>query len=98
MQMFGSTSLHCLTISHSQLLLKETYSVFMVVSPHQLTHLIKSTNSTELWKCPPRVQFVIFCGLILMTDVVGESLQEVQGTHLVRILVSNSTIPMISNS
>jgi len=97
MQMYGSTLHHFLITYHLQPSLKETFSAFMVVSHHQLTLSIKSTNLIESWKCQPKVQFVIFFGQTQMIDVVGVYHQEVLDTHLVKILVSNSTIQMISS-
>jgi len=85
MQTFGNISLDSSIICHLQVLLKETFSAFMVVFLHQLIHLIKLTNLIELWKCQQKVQFVISYGQTQMTDVVGVYLQEELDTHSVKI-------------
>ena len=93
----GSTSHLSSTTYLSLLLSKETSSASMVVFLHLSTPSIKSTNSTESWKCQLKVQSVISYGLILMTDAVGVYLQEVLVTHLDKISVNNLTIQMIWN-
>jgi len=93
----GNTSLLSSITFLLLLLLKETFSAFMVVFLHPLILSIKLTNLIESWKCQLKDQFVISCGLTQMTDVVGVYLQEVQVTLSDKISVNSLIIQMISS-
>jgi len=91
----GNTSLLFSITFLLQLLLRETFSAFMVVFLHPLILSIKLTNLIESWKCQLKDLFVISFGPTQMIDVVGVSLQEVQATLSDKISVSSSIIPTI---
>lgn len=94
MQMYGLPSHLFSIIFHLLQLLKVAFSVFMEVSPQVLILLIKSNNLIESWRYHMKDQYVTFCGLTLMIDVVGVLAQGVRVIRLVKTSVSNSTIQM----
>jgi len=97
MPTFGNTS-PVFSITFLLLLsLKETFSASMVDFLHPSILSIKLTSLIESWKCQLKDLFVISFGLTQMTDVVGVSLQEVQGTLLDKISVNSSITPTISS-
>ena len=71
------------------------FSASMVVYHHQSIHWIRSANLIVFRRLLTRAQSVICSGLILMTDVVGVSPQEVLVTPLARISL-NSSITQIT--
>ena len=68
------------------------FSASMVVYHHQSIHWIRSANLIVFRRLLTRAQSVICSGLILMTDVVGVSAQEVLATPSVKTSRSSSII------
>lgn len=76
--MYGKCSLISSIISHSLALSKVKSSVLMAVCrPHSPLSMI-FVNSIDFRKFHMRVQFVIFCGVILMKGSVSMSVPEEQ--------------------
>ena len=91
----GSASPSYSTIFLSQPWLRTKFSASTAVYRPQSIHLIRSVSFIAFRRLLTRVQFAIYSGLILMTDVVGVSLQEVLATPLARISL-NSSITQIT--
>ena len=94
MPMSGSSSQTCSIIYRSPLSSIIRSSASTEDSPLALTHLTTSEASTASKKCLMRAQCAICYGATPMIGVDGESVQEVQDTHLDRTSQRPSTTTM----
>ena len=90
--MSGSALPNYSTIFLSQPWWRTKFSASMVVYHHQSIHSIRSASLIAFRRLLTRDQSAICSGPILMTDVVGVSLQEVLASPLARVTLNSSII------